>query len=455
MTRSRSLSLRLLLGGALWALPLLLAAAIGLSTAYRAAVYRNLDDSLSAVVTALIGSAEVGPGGEVVTPRSFADPRFDQVLSGRYWQITAAPGQPPLLRSESLWDTQLELPGEAVQELRDDPGGQRTLAITGPNNERLRVWAESIILPGLDEPIVVAAAANRAPAEREVRQFTLTAAWMLAIFAAVLILALLFQTRLGLAPLSRLREAVADVREGRVERLQGSYPVEIAPLAEELNSLIGHNREVVQRARTHAGNLAHALKTPIAVLQNESRGHNDEFGHLVLRQAEAMSRQVDHHLRRARAAARGRTSGARTQVAAPLGDLARTVGRIYRDKDLTMEADCPPDLSFHGERQDLEEMIGNLLDNAGKWASSRVRAKVAPAGAGEFEILIEDDGPGLPAGQREEAMKRGARLDETAPGTGLGLAIVSDLAEAYGGRLSLSDSPLGGLAATLRLPAAP
>src|SRR5690606_16012522 len=263
--------------------------------------------------------------------------------------------------------------------------------------------------------------------------FTFAAAWLLAAFAAVLFLALIFQRRMGLAPLVRLRQAVADVREGRVEKLQGAYPVEIAPLADELNSLIGHNREVVERARTHAGNLAHALKTPIAVLLNESTGREDEYGKLVWRQADAMAHQVDHHLRRARAAARGRALGARTPAAPVLSDLARTVGRIYRDKALDIAAECPPQLVFHGERQDLEEMIGNLLDNAAKWAKSAVRARVTALPGTELEIRIEDDGPGLPAARRAEALQRGARLDETAPGTGLGLAIVSDLAEAYGG----------------------
>lgn len=454
MKAGRSLFARLLLSGALWALPLLIAGAIGLSAVYRSAVYRDLDDSLTAVTTSLIASAQVEPGGRITAPLRFADPRFDRVLSGRYWQIGGGAGEAPLARSDSLWDQQLDLPRSIAEELRAAPG-RRTFATEGPNGERLRVVAESIIFPGLTEPVIVAAAADRGPAERAVRQFTIAAVWLLFGFAAILILALIFQTRLGLAPLVRLREAVADVREGRVEKLQGGYPVEIAPLADELNSLIGHNREVVERARTHAGNLAHALKTPIAVLLNESAGREDEYGKLVWRQADAMAHQVDHHLRRARAAARGRASGARTPAAPVLSDLARTVGRIYRDKALDIEAECPPQLVFHGERQDLEEMIGNLLDNAAKWAKSAVRARVTALPGTELEIRIEDDGPGLPAARRAEALQRGARLDETAPGTGLGLAIVSDLAEAYGGGLSLEDSLMGGLAAVLRLPATP
>ncbi len=455
MTGGRSLFARLLLSGALWALPLLLAGAVGLSAVYRTAVYRDLDDQLGAVVNALIASVEVDADGGVVAPLRFADPRFDQVLSGRYWQISAGPDQPPLARSESLWDERLALPPAVAQELRSDPGERRALAAEGPNGEPLRVVAESIIFDGGSEPLIVSAAADRSAAERAVRGFTIAAAWMLAVFAAVLILALIFQTRMGLAPLSRLRQSVAEVREGRVEQLPGGYPVEISPLADELNSLIRHNREVVERARTHAGNLAHALKTPIAVLLNESRGRNDEYGRLIFRQADAMAHQVDHHLRRARAAARGRASGGRTPVAPVLEDLARTVSRIHRNKDLDIQVDCPDSAVFHGERQDLEEMTGNLLDNAAKYAEGVIRATVAPLPGGELEVRVEDDGPGLPAGRREEALQRGARLDETAPGTGLGLAIVSDLAEAYGGGLTLGDSGLGGLKAVLRLPAAP
>ena len=449
--RRNSLFTRLLLSGALWALPLLIAAAIGLTAMNRSTVYRNLDDELGAVVLALMGSAEVTPDGEVVAPE-LADFRFTQAFSGRYWQIMAEEGAPVV--SDSLWDQELVLPEQTVGELRGNAGARRVLEVAGPLDQPLRIVAESIILPDLDAPVIFAAAADRTLAEQAVRRFAFAAIWMLAAFAALLILALIFQTRIGLAPLARLRQAVADVREGRTERLHGGYPVEIAPLADELNSLIGHNREVVDRARTHAGNLAHALKTPIAVLLNESRPRNDDFGQLVLRQADAMAEQVDHHLRRARAAARGRASSGRTPVGPIVSDIARTVQRIYRDKTLSIEVQCPPSLTFHGERQDLEEMVGNLLDNAGKWAAGAIRVRAAAAPDKELEIHIEDDGPGLPAERRAEAMQRGARLDETAPGTGLGLAIVSDLAEAYGGRLSLHDSALGGLDAALRLPAA-
>lgn len=453
MRRRNSLFARLLLSGALWALPLLIAAAIGLSAMNRSTVYRSLDDELDEVVLALVGSTEVTPDGEVVAP-ALADDRFNRVFSGRYWQIATDPDA-PVTASESLWDQELDLPEQVVAELRADAGERRVLEISGPLGQPLRVVIESIIIQPLDEPVIFAAAADRTQAEQAVRRFTFAAIWMLAAFAAVLILALIFQTRIGLAPLARLRQAVADVREGRVERLQGAYPVEIAPLADELNSLIGHNREVVERARTHAGNLAHALKTPIAVLLNESRTRQDEFGGLVLRQAGAMAEQVDHHLRRARAAARGRASGGRMPIGKTIADIARTVQRIYRDKDLLIEVNCPDSLLFHGERQDLEEMVGNLLDNAGKWAASAIRVSAAALPNKELEIVIEDDGPGLPAERRAEAMQRGARLDETAPGTGLGLAIVSDLAEAYGGGLALADSDMGGLKAALRLPATP
>ncbi len=453
MRATRSLFARLLLSGALWALPLLLAGAIGLSAVYRATIYRDLDDSLRAAVTALIGAADVSPDGRILAPQ-LADDRFTQALSGRYWQIISGPEAPPVAFSDSLWDEQLNLPAATIEELLANPGQSRSLHIEGPAGESLRVVADSIILPRMPAPVVVAAAADRSPAERAVRSFTIAAAWTLAAFAAALILALIVQTRMGLAPLVRLRQAVADVREGRVERLQEGYPVEIAPLADELNSLIQHNREVVERARTHAGNLAHALKTPIAVLLNESRGRNDEYGHLVQRQADTMAKQVDHHLRRARAAARGRAAAARTPVGPTLDDIARTVGRIYRDKDLEIDAECDEALIFRGERQDLDEMVGNLLDNAAKWAAGKVAARVTALPENTLEIRIEDDGPGLPAEKRQEALMRGARLDETAPGTGLGLAIVSDLAEAYGGELTLEDSALGGLAAALRLPAA-
>jgi len=454
VTRRRSLVARLIAAGALWAVVLLVAGAIGLTAFFRASVYRDLDDGLSAVLDALVAYSETDETGDLSVSRRFADPRYEQVFAGRYWQI-ASPGESglqPEARSRSLWDMYLDLPAETVQAALAAPGQHQLAQVEGPSEQPLRVLAEAVSLPDRDEPLIFIAAADRTAADRAIRNFSIAAAWTLASFAAALILALIIQVRVGLAPLFRMQESVARIREGEQDRLEEDYPKEIASLAEELNSLIAHNQDVVERARTHVGNLAHALKTPVAVLLNESRASDSVDSRIVLRQSEVMSRQVDHHLRRARAAARGRAAGA-APVADVIKDLARTIGRIHAAKGLDISVAVDPSLRFRGERQDLEEMAGNLIENAAKWAESRLRVSASVDGA-QLHLAVEDDGPGLPPERREEAISRGGRLDETAPGTGLGLAIVNDLARAYAGSLELGESEMGGLTARLALPRA-
>jgi signal transduction histidine kinase len=259
--------------------------------------------------------------------------------------------------------------------------------------------------------------------------------------------------RVGLRPLFALRREVAEVRTGKRERVEGAYPVELAPLASELNALVAHNQQVVERQRTHVGNLAHALKTPLSVLLSESASQGGELAALVRRQAGMMSQQVDHHLRRARAAARTEGMGERTAVAPVLEELVRTLERIFQDKIEDIDFDCPEGLMFVGERQDLLEISGNVMENACKYGRRQVRVICAP-GPRTFTLTVEDDGPGLPADQREMVLKRGERLDETAPGSGLGLSIADELARAYGGAVTLGESRLGGLKVEIVLPRA-
>ena len=281
-------------------------------------------------------------------------------------------------------------------------------------------------------------------------------------FAALtigLLLTTIFQVRFGLAPLKRISDAIADIRSGRAERLEGEFPVEIAPLARETNALIDANREIVERARTHVGNLAHAVKTPLSVIVNEANAHqHDPFAMKVLEQAEVMRNQVAHHLERARIAARLTVIATVTDVAPVIEALRRTMEKIHRDRDVAIDVDAGTAAKFRGERQDLEEMVGNLVDNACKWARSRVfietsRPSVFRRGPTMLHIIVDDDGQGLSDAERMQASQRGRRLDETKPGSGLGLSIVTDLAALYGGRLTLDSAPIGGLRAELVLPA--
>ena len=230
--------------------------------------------------------------------------------------------------------------------------------------------------------------------------------------------------------------------------------MELEPLAEELNALVSHNQEVVERQRTHVGNLAHALKTPLSVMLTEARQTGGPLSDIVEQQAEVMRQQVDHHLRRARAAARTPGRGERTDVAEVIDELARTLSRIFQDKGVDIDWDCDEDLVFQGERQDLLEIVGNAMENAAQWCRGRVRVRATPLSAERLRVTIDDDGPGLPPERRPEVLRRGARLDESAPGSGLGLSIIDELARAYGGDLRLDAAKLGGLSVVLDLPRA-
>ncbi|HEY7687274.1 MAG TPA: ATP-binding protein, partial [Dongiaceae bacterium] len=261
------------------------------------------------------------------------------------------------------------------------------------------------------------------------------------------------QVRYGLSPLRRIRQSIIAVRTGRAQKLEGDFPSEIMPLSGEINTLLEQNAAVVERARTQVSNLAHALKTPLSVLTNEASNGAAGLADTVKRQVDVMRRHVDHYLARARTAAAARVLGARVPFAPVADDLRRTLEKIHVDKAQRIDVRVAPNLAFRGERQDLEEMLGNLMDNACKWAKGHVTVQAEAAGA-QILCTVEDDGPGLPEEQREAVFARGKRLDEQMPGSGLGLAIVREIAELYDGTIRLEAAPAGGVRAVLRLPLA-
>jgi len=455
--KNQSLVLRLVRGAVIWALPLLLVTALTLTWLYRNTTYRSFDDPLVSAVTALIATAEVQDGSLSLT-REPLDPRYQRALSGRYWLVGLLGDDgiiTPISSSRSLLGATLVLPPDAVAKLQDQQGEEIRTRSEGPDqNESLRLVARQVILPNMNAPVVVVAGADSRAASRSIISFALTALGLMLLISIGIIIAVVTQVRTGLKPLFELRDRVADVREGRAAQVDGLYPTEIQPLATELNSLISHNKDVVEHARTHVGNLAHALKTPLAVLQNEAQARKETPSDIVARQTETMKQQVDHHLRRARAAARGQSIGVSTEVTKTLEGLARTLSRIYGRKNIDFDIDFMPGLVFRGEKRDLEEMAGNLMDNACKWTKTllEVSSKVNPEDESSFIIVVSDDGPGMPENQYSEALKRGARLDEATPGSGFGLAIVNDLATAYKGSVELGRSDMGGLMVTLTLP---
>lgn len=450
----RSLVERLVLAAVGWCLALLIIAGAALTGAFNHAAVARLDHSLSEDADDLYAGAAVGPSGEVFAP-ALTDVRATRAYSGKYWELAEMGDDGALhslARSRSMFDAE-DLPARpgVLKALRNKPGGRVSYDGEGPDHQSLRIFAMQRVLSGRAKPVVFMTAEDRGPLDRDAEAFAVTAASALLALGVGLVVAVVLQVRFGLAPLFAMRRDLADVREGRADSLTGVYPTELEPLATELNALLQQNREVVERQRTHVGNLAHALKTPIAALLIEAEAQPGALADLIQRQVGAMRGHVDHHLRRARAAARTSSLGERTAVSPVIEELSRLMEKVYRTKDLDVDPGADT-LHFAGERQDLLEMVGNLFENACKWSRSAVKVAVDVRSDRQFAVIIEDDGPGLPPERREDVLRRGERLDESAPGSGLGLAIVNDLARAYSGALQLDHSELGGLKVTLELP---
>lgn len=442
--RRNSLAFRLVASAGLWCALVLSGGGYLLSALFGETVVRNFDGRLGVMLEGLVAGSEIDQDGRLQLRLQLGEPRFAQPLSGWYWQVNA--GDRVLDRSPSLWDQNLPM---AL------PGGAQTITsnLAGPDGQPVRLMVRAISLPDADKPLLYAVAGDRAEISAERRRFDWLLSLALAILFVGLLGALLLQVRVALEPLRRIEAGLAAIRGGLTRRLEGRFPTELEPLAAELNALIDYGEALIERARTHVGNLAHGLKTPLAVLTNEASRREGPRAALVDRQVAQMRKLVDHHLARARAVATGAILGARTEVAPVLDDLRRTLLRIHAERALAVTVACPSGLAFRGARQDLEEMLGNLLDNACKWAAHAVRVEVRRAG-GRLQLAIDDDGVGLTEQERADVLGRGRRLDERVPGSGLGLAIVADIALLYGGRLTLERAALGGLSARLDLPAA-
>jgi signal transduction histidine kinase len=454
--RASSLATRLFLSATAWVVVILIITGFVLSSVYRDATERAFDRRLNLYLRTLIA--------EVATPdeppdrqfQSLGEPLFELPLSGWYWQITRTDTEKAETRaSRSLWDKKLPKLDDSAELTA---AGVRLGYVDGPEGQDLRMVERPVDL-GADGKFLVSVAGDATEIFDETRSFDYYLGGTFAALGIVLLLTTIFQVRFGLAPLKRISDSIADIRSGRAERLEGQFPVEIAPLARETNALIDANREIVERARTHVGNLAHAIKTPLSVIVNEASAHGaDPFATKVLEQADVMRDQVAHHLERARIAARLTIVGTVTEVAPAIEALRRTMEKIHRGRGIVIEVEADPQAKFRGERQDLEEMAGNLVDNACKWAASRVfiemrvERPVEPGAGPILRITVDDDGRGLSAAERAQVARRGQRLDESKPGSGLGLSIVVDLAALYGGSLSLGNAPIGGLRAELVLP---
>ena len=455
--RVNSLSFRLTASAAVVSVILLAAAGLLLNNLFSTAVERNFDARLQAVLDGLLANVELNGKNELHIQGEIADTRFRLPLSGWYWQVTPVDnGTGKGLFSPSLLEVRLK-PGSDNLSERDTSDIARFF-LSDSNKTQLRVIEQRFTLFGGKKNYSFIVAGNFDELKQEIAAFTGALIIVLGLLGAGLLAALMVQVRFGLKPLRLLRRELSQIRQGNSEYLDGEFPVEIKPVADELNLLVTEKTEVIDRARTQVGNLAHALKTPLSVLANESRLDKSKLANKVGEQTEIMRRQIELYLDRARRAARARSIGAATNIRQTSDGLARTLTRINMDRGLQIDVVCPENLKFRGEKQDFEEMLGNLMENASKWADRKILVTGAALTGNSGDerkwvtVSVGDDGSGLPQEKRQQALIRGRRLDETKPGTGLGLSIVAETAAMYNGTVTLGESELGGLLVTLKLP---
>lgn len=437
-----------------WITFLLLVGGFTLDRTLTSLVERNFDDQMNYLLNTMIVVSEIGPDGEVRFNRQIGEPRFLEPNSGLYWQIEAA-GQEdfpsPSLSpdpSRSLWDRTLKLQADHFDA---EPHFYDSYQF---ENEPMRMVERTVRLPDSNAQWTFAVASSREELDVQIGRIRSILFWSFAVLGFGLLLMAMLQTWYGLGPLRRVRAAIQRMRTTGANRMTDPLPDEVQPLVDELNGLLEHSERQAEEARTHAGNLAHALKTPLTVVNNAATAHAPDLADTVIREARTMRRHVDHHLARARAVGRRAVGHARTPVCESAEAVRRAVERLYPDGRFDIDGNRSAAVAI--ERQDLDEILGNLIENAAKYGGGSVFVTVdAEKGSRHCVVWVEDDGMGIPPEKRTEIFDRGARLDTGKPGTGLGLAIVRDVAEIYGGDVELDESEdLGGLLVKLSLPRA-
>lgn len=429
-----------------WIGVLLLGGGIALDRTLTGVVTRNFDAQLSNLLNGMIASAEVGMDGDVILNRPLGDQRLLEPNSGLYWQIRGAGRED--FASRSLWDRSLDVRADHTDH---DP---HLYVSKQYPDEPLRVMERSVTLPGSDTLWWFSVAEKQGNLDEQVGRVRRILLRSFAVLGLGLLVMAMLQTWLGLGPLRGVRLALQKMRNSGANRVTEPLPLEVQPLVEELNSLLAHTERQAEEARTHAGNLAHALKTPLTVVMNAATAKAPDLADTVIREAAVMRRQVDHHLARARAVGRRAVGQARASVGESVEAVLRAVTVLYERTRFDLDGNREARVAI--ERQDLDEILGNLIENAAKYGGGSVFVTIDPTNDARWcEIWVEDDGMGIPEEERTRIFDRGARLDTGKPGTGLGLAIVRDVAEIYGGSVTLDESEdLGGLLVKLRLPRA-
>jgi signal transduction histidine kinase len=459
MFRNASLGRRLLLAAMAFIAVAMIVAAVAVGFVLHRFVQGQIDQRLDTQVTFLSSMLRVGPDGLIALSGSADGPPFERARRGWYWQIT---GPKNSLRSQSLEGANLATPDVPDVDARPPPpppphgdrppkdGRPRPADGPGPEDDYLHYRIQRAVVSGT--PVMIVVSAPRGAVWGPLREAMVTLAISLGVLAIALIFAIMLQVRLGLRPLEHLRQSVSDVRAGRRERVPEHQPLEVQPLVAELNSLLDQNAANLDRARRHVANLAHGLKTPLATLaiSLSGPGHgNSQLAPVV----DLMERRIRHHLARARVAALGGPARVLTLIAPRVRDLGDVLGKVHAEREIRLTVDIAADVAVACEPQDFDEMAGNLMENAFKWARGRIVVR-ADAGDRTTSLMIEDDGPGLRPAEILQVLRPGERLDESAPGFGFGLSITRELAELYGGGVELNPLQHCGLRASLLLPTA-
>lgn len=430
-----SLRSRLLIAAAVWLLAIALAAGYLVPQFIKSYLVDQEKQQLYIYMDELTAQTEVDSNGKLIQPRILSNPRFQQPYSGLYWTLKVTDQE---LRSRSLWDTRIT--------------GNEKKGFHGPNNQSLLVISRQFYLPEIDEPVQLSIAANQDHLLHTITKLTHGLWLMLATMVGGILLLIWAQVSWSLWPLKKLQARLKDVREGNATELTGNYPAEIRPVVDDLNALLFHYQELLDRARNHAGNLSHALKTPIAILNNEVANLPESQQQKLSPLLQQLQQHIDYHLGRARMAGAANILAAKTTPSARVDAISMAMDKVYANREVILVNELDSDLAVAVEKRDLDEIIGNVIENGYKWSNSLIRVHLADETPRTLAIIVEDDGPGIPVDNFDSVLKRGVRLDETTPGTGLGLNIASELAHSYRGKLTLGKSALGGLKVTLTLP---
>jgi signal transduction histidine kinase len=441
----RSLTKRIISLSIIWIAVALLVTGYLLHHLYREHIQEHYDAHVFMHVEELIAAVHTDAEGQVRLHREPSDPRFHRPNSGWYWEVLS--GDQSLIKSSSLEGQQLDLAGVVPDETHG------VHLVYGPRGEKLRAHVVHVARPNAPGSLTFVATAPQYQISDDVQDFSTHVLVSFLALGTFLSATVVMQVRVALKPLRAIRNGISDIKAGSTDRLSQDFPADVQPLVDELNYLLDHNQMLLKRARNQLGDLAHALKNPLTVIRNEARGLGNHAGQLILEQTHLMSGNIDHYLSRARMYGQKDAIGFRTSVRSVIQDVAFAVGHIYKERGIDLRLLCVEDKTFRGEAQDLEEMAGNLLDNACKWARSTVSVNCTGQ-EDKLRLMIEDDGPGIDEKHHEDVVRRGHRLDEAQPGHGQGLGIVADIAKLYGGSLELGRSELGGLKAILTLPAA-